>query len=147
MDPDDEWVAREVAWIHAAVFATDCPAHFRPSQAIALCRRLVKDDPKTAEFHETLGLALYRRGDYANARAELEEARRLYAQPSASTLFSLAMTEHRLGRTAGAREDYARAVARMRATYPDDPRLVRAQREAAAAIGIVSTRATTPGPS
>jgi hypothetical protein len=35
----------------------------------------------------------------------------------------------------------------MRATYPDDPRLVRAQREAAAAIGIVSTRATTPGPS
>jgi tetratricopeptide (TPR) repeat protein len=130
MDPEDEWVAREVAWIHAAVFATDCPALFRPDQAIALCRRLVKDDPKTAEFHETLGLALYRRGDYAQAKAELEEALRLYPQPSASTLFSLAMTKHRLGQDAEAYADYGRAVARMRATYPDDPRLVRAEREA-----------------
>lgn len=138
MDPDDEWVAREVAWIHADVFAKDCPAQFRPDLALELARRLAKDDPKTPEFRETLGLVLYRRGSFDAARLELEEAVRLYPQPSASTSFTLAMANARLGRSAAARGCYEQGVARMRATYPADPRLVRAEREAASVVGIAA---------
>ena len=138
MDPDDEWVAREVAWVHADVFAKDCPLQFRPELALSLVRLLVKDDPTTAEFHETLGLVLYRRGAFDEARKELVAATELYPQPSASTLFTLAMTSRRLGRNADARSLYEQAVSRMRATYPHDPRLVRAEAEAAAVVGAGS---------
>ena len=135
MDPDDEWVAREIAWIHADVFARDCPAQFRPDLALDLARRVTAGDPTIPEFHETLGLVLYRRGSYEEARRELLEAVKLYPQPSASTLFTLAMTCRRLGRTADARSFDDQAVSRMRATYPRDPRLVRAEREASVVVG------------
>jgi serine/threonine protein kinase/Flp pilus assembly protein TadD len=135
LDPEDEWVQREIAWIHADVFARDCPARFRADFALSLARRVVTGDPTIPEFHETLGLVLYRRGSFDEARRELITATELYDQPSASTLFTLAMVSRRLGRNADARSFYEQAVSRMRATYPDDPRLVRAALEAAAVVG------------
>jgi tetratricopeptide (TPR) repeat protein len=134
LDPDEEWVAREVAWIHADVFARDCPAEFRPDLALELARRVVAGDATVPEFHETLGLVLYRRGSYEEARRALLEAVRLYSQPSASTLFTLAMTCQRLGRAAEARSFNDQAASRMQATYPNDPRLVRAMREASIVV-------------
>jgi tetratricopeptide (TPR) repeat protein len=135
LDPDDEWVAREVAWIHADVFARDCPTEFRSDLALALAREVVEGDPTTPEFHETLGLVLYRRGSFDEARRELLEAIRLYPQPSASALFALAMTCRRLGRGEEAHSAYERAVSRKRATYPEDPRLIRAQLESSTLVG------------
>ncbi len=135
-DPEDEWVARETAWIHADFFAKDCPAEFRSDFALQLARQVARGDPTIPEFHETLGLVLYRKGALDQARRELQEAIRLYPQPSASALFSLAMTCRRLGLPGEARSAYERAVSRQRATYPKDPRLIRAELEASHLLGV-----------
>ena len=86
--------------------------------------------------NETLGLVLYRKGALHQARRELQEAIRLYPQPSASALFSLAMTCRRLGLPGEARSAYERAVSRQRATSPKDPRLIRAELEASHLLGV-----------
>jgi len=136
LDPDDEWVARETAWVHADVFAKDCPGEFRSDLALGLSRQVVAGDPTVPEFHETLGLVLYRRGAFEEARRELLEAIRLYPQPSASALFTLAMTCRRLGRARDARSAYESAVSRKSATYPGDPRLIRAELESSRLVGV-----------
>ena len=136
MAPQDEWIWREVALIHADVFAIDCPQQFRADLALDLARRAVRFDTMTPEFHETLGLVLYRAGEARGARDAARAAAELYPQSSASTLFLLALTSRRLGFVAEAREQFRAATARMEATYPNDPRLVRRRREAAQAVGL-----------
>src|SRR5262249_27271795 len=47
------------------------------SLAVRLARGAVKEDPRAGTYHNTLGVALYRSGDFPGAIAELAEAVRL----------------------------------------------------------------------
>jgi hypothetical protein len=73
--------------------------------------------------------------DSTYSRNGARSAARLYAQPSASASFSLAMSLGKMGHAAEARSAYESAVSRQRATYPQDPRLVRAELESSRVLG------------
>src|SRR5262249_30709038 len=82
-----------------------------PARALDLARHAVELTPNRAIYHNTLGVALYRAGHYAEAVPVLE--RSLAAgkgETDAFDLFFLAMARHRLGATAAARADFDRAV-------------------------------------
>jgi tetratricopeptide (TPR) repeat protein/WD40 repeat protein len=86
--------------------------YFRdPERAVELARMAVAREPSEATFLNTLGVALYRAGWYAEATATLEQS--LAANQGrfeAFDLFYLAMAQHRLGQKVQARESFDRAV-------------------------------------
>jgi tetratricopeptide (TPR) repeat protein len=108
----------DVAWR----LATGPPALRDPERAVSLAREAVAQSPGSAVCLATLGVALHRAGQYAEAIATLE--RSLAAgggQSDGFGLFFLAMAHHRLGQTAQARDEYDRAVrwCRARKELPD----------------------------
>jgi tetratricopeptide (TPR) repeat protein/WD40 repeat protein len=83
-------------------------------RAVAWARRAVALDPGSQRTLNTLGVALYRAGQYAEAISVLE--RNLAAgkgEFDAYDLFSLAMAHHQLGHRRQARDSYNRAVRRL----------------------------------
>src|SRR5205823_13405667 len=85
-----------------------------PKRAVALARRAVKLRPDTELYLNTLGVALYRDGQDAEAVTVLEKS--LAGSDGESDgwdLFVLAMCRHRLGQPDQAQADLARAVAWM----------------------------------
>jgi tetratricopeptide (TPR) repeat protein len=92
--------------------ATGAVALRDPEQALVLARKAVALTPGTAIYLNTLGVALYRNGHYAEAIGTLEKS--LAASKGASEafdLFFLAMARHKLGQLGPARADFDRAVA------------------------------------
>jgi Flp pilus assembly protein TadD len=95
---EDATTANFVAW--SCALGPDALTDFRP--AIALAQKAVKIDAKSAQFTSALGAILYRAGQFAAARQELEAADRLASttdarrSPPAYAWFFLAMTHHRL---------------------------------------------------
>jgi tetratricopeptide (TPR) repeat protein len=82
-----------------------------PQRALALARRAVALAPKEGIFLNTLGVAQYRAGQFAEAVATLEKnlaASR--GQLAAFDLFFQAMAHHRLGHRDKARAGFDRAV-------------------------------------
>jgi serine/threonine protein kinase/WD40 repeat protein len=80
-------------------------------RALSLARRAVELAPRQSIFLNTLGVAQYRAGRYAEALTTLEKS--LAAGKGGSDafdLFFLAMARYRLGRVAEARADFDRAV-------------------------------------
>ncbi len=99
--------------------ATGPAAMRNPQQALALARKAVALTPNTAIYLNTLGVAQYRAGQYAEAIATLEKS--LAASKGESDgfdLFFLAMARHKLGQTDRAKADYDRAV-RWRREHPN----------------------------
>jgi serine/threonine protein kinase/WD40 repeat protein/tetratricopeptide (TPR) repeat protein len=88
------------------------PAHLRdPERAVSMARKAVAGAPGTAIYLNTLGVALYRAGRYAEAIAALE--RSLAAgkdEADAFDLFFLAMARHQLGQVVRASADFETAV-------------------------------------
>jgi tetratricopeptide (TPR) repeat protein len=91
--------------------ATGPPALRDPVRAVSLARKAVARTSNSAACLNTLGVALYRAGQYAEAITTLERSLAgNNGQSDAYDLFFLAMAHHRLGRTVQARHAFDRAV-------------------------------------
>jgi tetratricopeptide (TPR) repeat protein len=92
-----------------------------PQRALALARRAVELAPTRGIYLNTLGVAEYRAGHYADAIATLEKSLAASkGESDAFDLFFLAMARCRLGQVAQARADFDRAI-RWRRDHPNLP--------------------------
>jgi tetratricopeptide (TPR) repeat protein len=135
-EPSETELKSQEAMVRVFPLGFACPQLIRPAQALTLAREVVKFSPKTGDYQQALGAALYANGDYDEAKPAFRKALELHATPNPMTLFFLAMTESKLGRNADARRTYDRAVARMNETWPRSPDYILLRREAAALLGI-----------
>jgi serine/threonine protein kinase/tetratricopeptide (TPR) repeat protein len=87
-----------------------CPdVKFRdPARAVELARKAVDSHPADPRWRATLGVALYRAGDYKAAAAELKTA--LSTGPNAVGALFLAMCHHKLGDRKQALQSYSGAI-------------------------------------
>ncbi|MFO0888509.1 MAG: tetratricopeptide repeat protein [Isosphaeraceae bacterium] len=126
----------------------NCPdPRFRdPTQAVDLARRAVELAPRNGTYRNTLGVALYRAGDWQAAVAALEKSMELGNGGDALDCWFLAMARWQLGRQDEARSWYDKALAWMETHQPKDEELLRFRAEAAALMGIDPHRSETKPP-
>ncbi len=129
-DPPVALAKNNAAW---ALVADRRAAAGAVALGVRLARASVAAGPNTAN-RNTLGVALYRAGDFGPAVAELEESVRLDTKDSSFAYngFFLAMARQRLGQPAEARSSLDRSIRWMTSRKTDDPllRLFRAEAEA-----------------
>jgi serine/threonine protein kinase len=128
-----------------ARFLATCPdAHFRePAEAVQLATKAV-DKARAAEvgtywegtYTITLGIALYRAGDWQAAAQALRKGADLRKASEATDLFFLAMATWHLGDKDQARKWYDKAVAWMEKNQPRNEELRRFRAEAAELMEI-----------
>ena len=107
MLPKDAKALNERAW----AYATGPIAQRDPERAVALARRAVALAPGQQLTLNTLGVALYRAGQYAEAIAVLEQSLAAgKGEFDAFDLFFLAMAHQKLGHASQARACFDRAV-------------------------------------
>jgi tetratricopeptide (TPR) repeat protein len=111
-----------------------------PAQAVALARKAVEMTTRKGDLAQrwnTLGVALYRTGDWKSAIAALEKAEALQPDKSlAFNIFFLAMARWQLGQRDEARTWYDKAVAWIRRKELENPELDRFRAEAATLLGL-----------
>jgi tetratricopeptide (TPR) repeat protein len=121
-----------------------CPVpQFRdPAQAVALARKAVEMSTTgkrlLSQRWNTLGVALYRNGDWKPAVAALEKSMGFRnGDDEAFNGFFLAMAHWQLGQRDQARTWYDRAAAWMEKNGPRDKELIRFRAEASALLDVV----------
>jgi Tfp pilus assembly protein PilF len=83
-----------------------------PKEALPHARKAVELSPEQATYHNTLGVALFRCDQFAEAVPVLEKSlKEGKGKADAFDLFFLAMCQQRLGKAAAARDCFDRAVA------------------------------------
>jgi WD40 repeat protein/tetratricopeptide (TPR) repeat protein len=124
---------REMALLYA-----HCPdpAQRKPTEAVAMARKLVEKYPELDFGPVLLGGALYRIGDFPAAREALTKSLSLYVQGNAEAEFFLAMTQYRQGEKEGARLHFARGVWCLKKMKAAEKRLLRYRDEAAEVLGL-----------
>ncbi len=105
------------------------------AEAVRLARRAVELVPRQGSFWNTLGVALYRAGDWEGAREALEKSLSLHGSANGFDCFFLAMAEWQLGSRREARRHYDQAVAWMHKHTPENEELRRFRAEAATLLG------------
>jgi uncharacterized protein HemY len=121
----------ELAWFLAT---TSEPRLRDAALAIRLAKQAVKAGPKSANYRNTLGVALYRNGDYKAAATELETAVSLRGGGDSDDWFFLAMAHRHLGERDKAQSFFDRAVQWMDKYKPHDDQLRRFRTEAEALL-------------
>jgi tetratricopeptide (TPR) repeat protein/WD40 repeat protein len=104
--PGDAQAANTLAWHYVTG-----PERLRdPAKALPLARKAVERSPGRRTYHNTLGVVLYRLGQYPEAVKYLSESlEHTAAESAAYDLYVLAMCHHRLGDAAPARDCFDRA--------------------------------------
>jgi hypothetical protein len=122
-----------VAWS----LATSSDAKSRdPARAVELAREAVRLVPKSGSFWNTLGVALYRAGNWKQASVALTRSMELSKGGDSFDWFFLAMTHWRNDEPDAARSWYARAVQWMEKNQPRNDELRRFRVEAAGLLGL-----------
>jgi serine/threonine protein kinase/WD40 repeat protein/Flp pilus assembly protein TadD len=91
-----------------------------PARVVAWAERAVAEQPPTAWYLHTLGLALYRQGDYQGAVARLKESEKSDWVPVLNWLV-LGMAEQRLGHQEAAKQYLAKATESLDRRPPAKP--------------------------
>jgi predicted Zn-dependent protease len=117
----------DLAW--SLVTAPERELH-DPAEAVKLAREAVAKAPDNAGCPNTLGIALYRAGEWAEAIKALDESLRRRKGGDSFDWFFLAMAHERLGHKEESRRWYGRAVRWMEANAAKDEDLARFRDEA-----------------
>ena len=131
-NPGQPSIQNDLAW----AYVTATPAQRDPAKAVTHARSAVRLSPEIATYHNTLGIALYRLGQYSEAVIELETS--LAAAPrefAPYDLFFLAMCHAHLGDTAKAKGYRERAIrlqaeTRLPANHTEELQAFRVEAEA-----------------
>jgi tetratricopeptide (TPR) repeat protein len=107
-----------------------------PREAVRHARRATVVQPQEGNYWNTLGAALYRAGEWEEAKAAFAQSMTLRRNGNSFDWFFLALAERKLGRAAEARGLYDRAVEWFRQFAPHDQELYRFQVEAAHELGL-----------
>jgi tetratricopeptide (TPR) repeat protein len=134
LQPDDPVPHNDLAWLLAT-----CPdLELRdPQQAVAHAQKAVELAPDQGNHWNTLGVALYRNGDWQAAIEALMKCARQGG--SSCDFFFLAMAHGKLNEKEKARSWYDQAVASMDKNEPQNEELKRFRVEAAAMLGLAKT--------
>jgi predicted Zn-dependent protease len=124
-------LCNEVAW---SLATNPDPQRREPDRAVVLARKATDQAPKVAAGWNTLGVALYRTGAWAEAIKALTRSMELTRGDSPHDWLFLAMAHWQKGDRAEARVWYDKAVAWIDRKRPDDEELTRFRAEADALI-------------
>jgi tetratricopeptide (TPR) repeat protein len=127
-------IANDVAWVRAT---SPDPQLRNPAKAVSAARKAVAWAPEEGTFWNTLGVALFRNGEWNESVHALEKSMRLRAGGDAYDWFFVAMAKHKLEQD-DAREWHDKAVAWMEEHKPDDEELKRFRAETERLLGIVA---------
>ena len=127
MTPKTGGFCNNVAWFLATA---EVPAHRDPALAIELAKKAVELDPKSGQYHNTLGIAAYRAGDWKQAISVLEKSVSLSKAGDSYNWFFRAMAHWQLGHKEEARSWYDQAVQWMEKNDPKNEWLGRFRVEA-----------------
>ena len=136
----------DLAWL----LATCRDLQYRdPARAIALAEKATELNPAVAIGWNTLGVSLYRHGDYQAAADALLKSLELSQDGTGFTTrfdgFFLAMAYWQLGDHERARDFYIKADKWMQQHKPDDQELQRFRAEALELLGEDAIAETNPG--
>jgi Flp pilus assembly protein TadD len=106
----------------------------RPGQAVEHAQRACEVDPEDAAPHRTLGIALYRSGEFGRCILEFELVSRIAREGAALDLCFLAMAKQQLGDGDAAREYFRQAESLGEAP---DAEYERSRDEAAELLGLM----------
>jgi Tfp pilus assembly protein PilF len=129
-NPDQSSLQNRLAW----AYVTGPPPLRNPAKALTHARSAVRLAPEIGTHHNTLGVALYRLGQYREALTEFETSL-ASRQDAPFDRFFLAMCHVHLGDTGRARVDFERArrlqaEARLSAQNTEDLQAIRREAEA-----------------
>jgi tetratricopeptide (TPR) repeat protein len=109
---------------------------FEPAHALRFARRAVELEPQDGNSRNTLGVALYRAGDWKAALEALTRSVELRNGGDSFDWFFLAMTHRQLGHRDEARRRYERAAQWMGQHAPRNGELLRFRAEAEELLGM-----------
>jgi len=133
-DQDSDAAAHRVmAW-----FLATCPEpKFRNvPRAVELAKKAVRLAPSEYRMRSTLGVCLYRAGDWKAAVTALEKSTQLSQGGDSFDWFFLAMAQGQLGEKAEARKWFDQAVEWMEKNEPRNEELRRFRAEATELLGV-----------
>ncbi len=132
LQPDLAAAHNSLAW----ALATDAdPRRRDPAEALEHARKAVERKPNDGGFHNTLGAAEYRAGNWGPAIAALHKSMELRRGGDASDWFFLSLAQKRLGRKEEAGAWFDKAVIWTRQHDPRNDELRRLWSEAAELLG------------
>jgi tetratricopeptide (TPR) repeat protein len=112
-------------------------SHLRdPERSVSLAKSAIKGYPLHGPFWNTLGLAYYRQGDYAQSLEALREAMRLRSGGECSDWLLFAMSLWKINAQDDARNWYQKAIHSIGTIQPDDQELEWLRAEADALIEL-----------